>query len=260
MNENVDEKGLGRHIAVARKQVGRSQQEVADAIGISRSSLAQIELGNRSVTALELAKLSWVLRFALEDIISPGFGEGWKSSGPMQPSSEFATQAGIEPSYGPRTSSASRISMEEVSEATKLDAHSIEKLTNLILYILSKCAGKPNVGEEVLCGLLFFTDHRHRDIYGVPITGITYVQTARGPKPDGIGDVLRLMVDRNLLGSYTGTYSGRTLTRLIPNADYDSTLFKVSEIEVVDSVISSIGWMNAAQISAYASRETVAAK
>lgn len=255
MNENVDEKGLGRHIAVARKQVGRSQQEVADAIGISRSSLAQIELGNRSVTALELAKLSWVLRFALEDIVTPGFGEGWKSSGSMPPSAEFETQSGIEPSYGQRTASSSSLSMEQVSEATKLDARSIEKLSNLILYILSKCAGKPNVGEEVLCGLLFFTDCRHREIYGVPITGVTYTRTERGVKPDGIGTLLRSMVEKNLLGSYTGTYSGRTLNRLIPNADYDSSLFKVSEMEVVDSVISSIGWMNASQIGAYSREE-----
>jgi len=145
--------------------------------------------------------------------------------------------------------------MEQVSEATQLDARGIEKLSNLILYILSRCAGKPNFGEEVLCGLLFFTDCRHREIYGAPITGVTYTRTERGVKPEGIGTLLRSMVEKNLLGSYTGTYSGRTLNRLIPNADYDSSLFKVSEMEVVDSVISSIGWMNASQIGAYSREE-----
>ena len=212
----MDEKGLGRHIAVARKQLGRSQQEVADAIGISRSSLAQIELGNRSVTAIELARLSGVLSFALEEIMDPDFGE---------------------------------------EESPRLEAGSIDKLKNLILYILSKCAGKPNVGREVLNGLLYFSDLRHREVYGESITGAAYMRTDSGLVPEGIEEILRVMVEKRQLGSFSGIFGGRNLTRFIPNEEYDRTIFKVSEIEITDSVISSLGWMNATQISAYAERE-----
>ena len=39
-----------------------------------------------------------------------------------------------------------------------------KKLKNVILYILEKCAGKPNVGETVLYKLLYFIDFDNFEI------------------------------------------------------------------------------------------------
>ncbi len=56
-----------------RKAKGLSQDELAIEIGIARSSLAQVELGNRYVDVLELQRLSVALRFSLDDFFSPAF-------------------------------------------------------------------------------------------------------------------------------------------------------------------------------------------
>ena len=49
---------LGRRLRVARDARGISQQAVADALGLPRTAITQMEAGNRSVSTLELAKLA----------------------------------------------------------------------------------------------------------------------------------------------------------------------------------------------------------
>ena len=49
---------LGRRLRAARDARGLSQQAVADALGLARTAITQMEAGNRSVSTLELAKLA----------------------------------------------------------------------------------------------------------------------------------------------------------------------------------------------------------
>ena len=56
MTIKLSQKQIGQRIAELRRTKGLSQEDLAKKIGISRPSLAQIELGNRSVDILELQK------------------------------------------------------------------------------------------------------------------------------------------------------------------------------------------------------------
>lgn len=49
---------LGRKLRIAREARGLSQQATADAIGVTRTAITQMESGNRSVSTLELSKLA----------------------------------------------------------------------------------------------------------------------------------------------------------------------------------------------------------
>ena len=49
---------LGRRLRAAREARGLSQQAVAEALGLPRTAITQMEAGNRAVSTLELAKLS----------------------------------------------------------------------------------------------------------------------------------------------------------------------------------------------------------
>ena len=64
MNIKLSQKEIGQRIAELRKTKGLSQEELAKSVKISRPSLAQIELGNRSVDIMELQNLSIVLGFS----------------------------------------------------------------------------------------------------------------------------------------------------------------------------------------------------
>ena len=63
---------LGRRLRVAREARGLSQQAVADALGLPRTAITQMEAGNRSVSTLELAKLAELYLRAVSDFLQEG--------------------------------------------------------------------------------------------------------------------------------------------------------------------------------------------
>lgn len=56
----VDQQELGRRLKAAREASRLTQDDVAAQLGVSRSTIAQMELGNRAVTSLELDKLAYL--------------------------------------------------------------------------------------------------------------------------------------------------------------------------------------------------------
>lgn len=60
---------LGQRLQDARKSVALTQHEVAEDLGLSRESLAQIEAGSRSVTSLEIVRLARLYGRSLSSIL-----------------------------------------------------------------------------------------------------------------------------------------------------------------------------------------------
>lgn len=56
----VDQQELARRLKAAREASHLTQDDVAAHLGVSRSTIAQMELGNRAVTSLELDKLAYL--------------------------------------------------------------------------------------------------------------------------------------------------------------------------------------------------------
>ena len=142
-----------------RKTKGLSQEELAKMIKISRPSLAQIELGNRSINILELQKLSIILEFSLDDFMSTNF----LVSQDIDCLKEKVWNK-----------KEVRISVPSLN---------INKFKNVLLYILEHCAGKPNVGETVLYKLLYFSDFNYYELYEAHLTGVKYRKLPFGPVP-----------------------------------------------------------------------------
>ncbi len=53
---------MTQRLREAREYVGLSQEEVAQALGLSRPAISNIELGNRRIEAIELDKLATLYR------------------------------------------------------------------------------------------------------------------------------------------------------------------------------------------------------
>ena len=73
MGVKLTQKQIGERLAELRKLKGLSQEDLAKQVKISRSSLAQIELGNRGLDILELQELSLALTFSLDEFMSKDF-------------------------------------------------------------------------------------------------------------------------------------------------------------------------------------------
>jgi Zn-dependent peptidase ImmA (M78 family)/transcriptional regulator with XRE-family HTH domain len=67
---------LARRLREAREAAGLRQEDVARHLELSRPSIAQIELGNRSVSGLELARLARLFGRDVRDFLSEEFDPG----------------------------------------------------------------------------------------------------------------------------------------------------------------------------------------
>ena len=223
----LSQKQVGQRIAELRKLKGLSQEDLAKSVGISRSSLAQIELGNRSMDVLELQKISQVLGFSLDDFMSDDFSaiQELGAEGESQP--------------------------EKAQERISVPTLQVNKFRNVLLYILERCAGKPNVGETVLYKLLYFSDFNHYELHEEHLTGASYRKLPYGPVPQKLDFILRQMMDDGHLQRVKTVYHGYPQTRYLPLVKADLTELKASEKEVIDRVIEQMSDWSAAAISNY---------
>jgi transcriptional regulator with XRE-family HTH domain len=231
MNIKLSQKQIGQRITELRKMKGLSQEDLAKSVKISRPSLAQIELGNRSVDILELQKLSLVLEFSLDDFMSKDFS---------------ATQD---------------VDLKEEKKAKKEEERisvptlQVNKFKNVLLYILERCAGKPNVGETVLYKLLYFSDFNYYELYEEHLTGAKYRKLPYGPVPQKLDTIIGQMIEKGQLQRVKTEYHGYPQTRYLPLEKANLTELKASEKEIIDRVIEQMSDWSAAAISNYSHKD-----
>lgn len=221
---------IGERIADLRKHKGFSQEDLASRVKVSRSSLAQIELGNRGLDILELQKLSQVLGFSLDDFMSKDF------------SVEEDTELKEEPG-------------EKIDVRISVPTLQVKKFRNVLLYILERCAGKPNVGETVLYKLLYFTDFNYYELYEEHLTGAKYRKLPYGPVPKRFDSIINQMIAKRQLQRVKSSFHGFPQTRYLPLEKADLTELKASEKEVIDRVIEQMSDWSATAISNYSHKD-----
>jgi Zn-dependent peptidase ImmA (M78 family)/DNA-binding XRE family transcriptional regulator len=71
----VSQKELGKRLRAAREACSMTQEEVAHRLNLSRPTIAQIELGNRSVTSIELDQLAYLFGRDIREFLAEEFQE-----------------------------------------------------------------------------------------------------------------------------------------------------------------------------------------
>lgn len=231
MSIKLSQKQIGKRITDLRKMKGLSQSDLASLVEMSRSSLAQIELGNRTLNIIELQMFSIVLGFSLDDFMSKNFS---------------VKQEVREDDIVKARMSDVRISVPILN---------VKKFKNVLLYILERCAGKPNVGETVLYKLLYFSDFNYYELYEEHLTGAKYRKLPFGPVPQNIDSIIGQMLESQLIQRIKTEYFDKLQTRYIPLAKADLTELKASEKVVIDEVIAQFSDWSASAISSYSHKD-----
>lgn len=231
MSTNLTKKQLGQKIAALRKQKDLSQEDLAQMIKISRPSLAQIELGNRSIDIIELKQFSMVLGFSLDEFMSSTEADTahkkvQKSNAKNKPAQRFP--------------------------APKLKP---DKFRQVLLYMLERCAGKPNVGETVLYKLLYFADFNYYELYEEHMTGAAYRKLPYGPVPHNLQEIINNMIEEQQLKRIKVPYFENIQTRYIPLVNSDLKMLNGAEKDVIDKVIEQYSDWSANAISNYSHRD-----
>lgn len=231
MKEPISRKEFGERINRLRKKRGFTQQDLAKLIGISRPSLAQIELGNRGIEISELQKFAFTLHFTFDEIFSENFTA----------EKNYAQAEILEPSL--------------VEERVSIPYLKTKKFQQVLLYILEQCAGKPNVGETVLYKLLYFSDFNYYELYETHLTGAIYRKLPFGPVPQNLENILDEMIHSGQLQKVKTPYYDYFQTRYLPLIKPDLTLLRASEKEVIDNVVGQMSNWSASAISDYSHKD-----
>lgn len=153
---------LARFIQEQRKKRNLTQEFFASALGISRPTYMQIELGVRDLTITEAKKLSEIFDIPLENFLREK-----ESAKPI---------VKIE---------GKKESVRKLKEEIRISVpqEKADKFRQVLLYILKKVGGKPNVGMTVLYKLLYFIDFDYYEKYEDQLMGLVYLKNHYGPTP-----------------------------------------------------------------------------
>lgn len=231
MTTRLSPKQIGKRIVELRKLKGYSQEDLAKFLKIPRSSIAQMELGNRNVSVIEIIKLSEALGFSLDRFLAKEYRV--KKEGKV-----VADEVKVEQDM--------RISVPKLR---------MSKFKNILLYILERCGGKPNVGETVLYKLLYFSDFNFYEIYEEHLTGAQYRKLPYGPVPQKLDYLISQMLEKGQLQRIKTEYHGYPQTRYIPMEKADLTKMSAAEKEIIDRVIDRFSDWSASAISEFSHKD-----
>lgn len=228
-----DNAEIGKRIENFRKKKEWTQQELADRMELPRTSISQIEQGKRNVTAVELYQFSKELEFPVSDFFSD------------------QTNSKEEPINFTKTSK------EDVQERESTPSQQLnyQKFKNVLLYILEKCAGKPNVGETVLYKLLYFTDFNHYEKHEKFLTGARYRKLPYGPVPFHLDRIFEKMIEEGTLQKIKTEYYNYPQTRYLPLDKADLEELNGAEKETIDKVVEQYSDWSASAISDYSHKD-----
>lgn len=129
------------------------------------------------------------------------------------------------------------------------------KYMAILLYIISKCMNKPNLGKTLLSYLIYFSDFNYYEIYGKSITNETYKKSKKGLIISIHFDkIIKELVGCNLLYTRKEDYFQRRINRYYI---VKFPLIKLSylECQIIEDVITKYGSFNAKEISEYVCKD-----
>lgn len=226
--DNIRKK-LSSRIREMRKELGLSQREVAEHMDLKRSTISQIENGDRKVSAEELVGFAKLFNVSPNNLL--GLEKGVKvilEEGEYEYKEE-----------------------EEKKVRINVPQKNLEKFRELLIYILNKVGSKPNVGETVLYKLLYFIDFDFYEKYEEQIVGATYIKNNYGPTPVEFKKVIDDMISKGDIEKVESEYFSYPQTKYLPRRKPNLDIFTGKEIELIDDILDRLSDKNASEISEY---------
>ncbi len=218
------------YIKIVREKRGLTQEFMAGELGVSRPTYAQIEKGEREITVNEAKKIAGIFGFSLDDFLAE--------------KSENITVA-IEPK---NKKSGEK---EEIGMRIDVPQERADKFRQVLLYILKKAGGKPNVGMTVLYKILYFVDFDYYEKYEEQLMGALYIKNNYGPTPVMFEKIVEGLIAENQVEQMKSKYYQYPQTKYMinPNVEPDLSVINGREKEHIDWELDRLSNMTATEIS-----------
>lgn len=216
-----------------REERGLSQESVAKGLLVSRPTYIALEQEKRELTLSEAERVSRMYDIPLDAIVL-----GKKP---------------VEPHKILRKGSSSKVN---AGVRINVPQEHLEKFKQVLLYVLGKTAGKPNVGKTVLYKLLYFIDFDYYEKYGEQLMGLRYIRNHHGPTPRTFDAVVQDMKEKEDLEEVNSSYFAYEQRKFLPRRNADLSVLSGRELEMIDDVLARYSDKNATDLSALTHEDT----
>lgn len=206
-----------------RKLSGLSQTEVAQSLGISRPTYVKLEQGEIKPTEQQKAVLARIFE------VSQGALE--KNVLEMKPIPGHV----------------------EIRDVPQENA---AKFKEVLLYILGKVGGRPNIGQTALYKLLYFIDFDYYEKFEEQLVGATYMKNTYGPTPISFAKIVKQMEREGTLVEVKSKYFDHDQTKYIPAKEADVSELSGQELNHIDNELERLAHLSARQLSELSHKDT----
>ena len=219
---------LSKFIQQMRKKHNLTQEFLASKIGVSRPTYIQIEQGEKDLTISAAKMLADIFGISFEDFL-----------------------AGKEPKHEVILEKASAEKKADSGLQIRVTRKNLDKFKQVLLYILEKVGGKPNVGETVLHKLLYFIDFDYYEKFEENLMGATYIKNYHGPTSVELGTILKDMQRNGEIEAVKSKYFNHLQKKYLPIKRADLNILSAREFEHIDDVLARLSDKNAKEIENY---------
>lgn len=218
-----------------RKRHGMSQDFLARKLGITRPTLAQIESEKREMTVSKAQKCAQIFGLSLDDFLA----------GRDVPTPKVE----LEKSKNPEPENHIRISVPQKNLA---------KFREVLLYILEQIGARSNVGEAVICKLLYFIDFDFYEKYETQLIGAEYLRNHHGPTPAAFPEIIKQMEADGDLVPVVKKYFQYDQKKYLPlrRSDLERGKLSAREKDHIDWEIARFGTKTAKEMEEFSHRDT----
>ena len=121
----------------------------------------------------------------------------------------------------------------------------------VILYVLDKVGGKPNIGETVLHKLFYFIDFDYYEKFEENLMGETYIKNGYGPTSVNLARILHCLEQEGAVEKTEREYHNYIQRKYRTTGRPDTKLLRTRDIEHIDQVLARLSDMSAAELSEY---------
>lgn len=216
-----------------RKEKGYSQDELAKLIKVSRPTFSEIEGEKKELTISQAKSLANTFDLSLDDFLNNRI-----PSEPRLVIKKDNTKA--------KKDSDMRISVPEKN---------MKKFKEVFLYVLNRIGAKPNVGEGVLCKLMYFIDFDFYERYEKQLMGAVYIKNHHGPTPAGFPKILEDMENKGEIVHIVKNLYNYQQKKYLPLREPDLSLITAEEKKHIDWVLARLSDKNAKEMEEYSHRD-----
>lgn len=216
-----------------RQEHDISQEFLAEKIGVSRPTYAQIESGARDMSVKEAQKLAQFFGLSLENFLA----------GKKIPESKVK----LENSKKPK--------IQKLETRVSVPQEKVEKFKEVLLYILERIGARPNIGEAVVCKLMYFIDFDFYEKFEEQLIGAKYIKNHFGPTPVAFPEIVAQMEQNGDLTRVTKKYFQHEQKKYLPRRSADLSNFSAQEKELIDWEIERFKDFNATKMRDYSHKD-----